>query len=68
MGVNSHNNKYQLFGWTRQGLEPMIYRTWGEHANHYATDAMNVVDYGFQVRRVKTTTSKLVYVAPVFII
>ena len=26
-------------GLTRPGFEPMFYRTWGEHANHYATDA-----------------------------
>ena len=28
------------FGLTRPGLEPTIYRTRGEHANHYATDAV----------------------------
>jgi hypothetical protein len=28
-----------VFGITRPGLEPMIYRTRGQHANHYATDA-----------------------------
>jgi hypothetical protein len=28
-----------VFGLTRLGLEPTIYRTRGEHANHYATDA-----------------------------
>ena len=29
-----------VFGMTRPGLEPTIYRTRGEHANHYATDAV----------------------------
>ena len=35
------SNKYQflVFGLTWLGLEPTIYHTWGEHANHYATDA-----------------------------
>ena len=28
-----------VFGVTRLGLKPTIYRTWGEHANHYTTDA-----------------------------
>jgi hypothetical protein len=36
------NNKYHtiVFGLTRSGLEPMIYRTRGEHPNHYTTDAV----------------------------
>ena len=29
-----------VFGLTRPGLEPMIYRTRGEHTNHYATNAV----------------------------
>ena len=29
-----------VFGLTRPGLEPMIYCTRGEPANHYATDAV----------------------------
>jgi hypothetical protein len=32
-----------VFGITRPGLEPMIYRTWGQYANQYATDAVFVV-------------------------
>jgi hypothetical protein len=28
------------FGLTRSGLEPTIYRTRGEHTNHYTTDAV----------------------------
>ena len=27
--------------WTRPELEPTIYHTWGEHANHYTTGAVN---------------------------
>jgi hypothetical protein len=34
------NNNFIVFGLTRQVLEPMIYRTRGEHANHYTTDAI----------------------------
>ena len=30
----------QVFGLTRLGLQPMIYHTGGEHANHYTTDAV----------------------------
>jgi hypothetical protein len=29
-----------VIGWTRPGLEPTIYLTGGEHANHYATDVV----------------------------
>ena len=34
---------FLVFGLTRSGLEPMIYRTRGEHANHFTTDAV-VID------------------------
>ena len=34
------NTKFTVFGLTRPGLEPTIYRTWGEHVNHYTTDAI----------------------------
>jgi hypothetical protein len=30
------NTNFIAFGWTRQGLEPTIYHTWGIHANHVA--------------------------------
>ena len=33
------NNNFMVFGLTA-GLEPTIYRTRDEHANHYATDAV----------------------------
>ena len=34
------NTNFIIFDLTRPGLEPTIYRTWGKHANHYATDAV----------------------------
>ena len=34
------NTKFIVFSLTRPGLEPTIYRTRGEHANYYATDAV----------------------------
>jgi hypothetical protein len=33
------NTNVIVFGLTGPGLAPTIYRTRGEHANHYATDA-----------------------------
>ena len=36
------NTNFKVFGLTRPGLEPTIYRTRGEHANHYTTDAVLV--------------------------
>jgi hypothetical protein len=38
-GEATHTN-FIVFGLTRLGLEPTIYRTGGEHANHYTTDAL----------------------------
>jgi hypothetical protein len=34
------NTNFIVFGLTRTGLELTIYRTQGEHANYYATDAV----------------------------
>jgi hypothetical protein len=34
------NTNFIVFGLTPPGLEPTIYRTRGEHANHYTTDAV----------------------------
>ena len=31
-----------VFGLTRPGLKPTIYRTWGKYANHYTTDAVQM--------------------------
>ena len=32
-----------IFGFTRSGLEPMIYHIWDKHANHYTTDAVRPI-------------------------
>ena len=37
------NTNFIVFGLQLSGLEPTIYHTWGEHANHYATDAVSIV-------------------------
>jgi hypothetical protein len=37
--IEKTNTNFIVFGLTRSGLEPTIYRTRGEHANHYTTDA-----------------------------
>jgi hypothetical protein len=31
-----------VFGFTRPGIKPTIYLTRGEHANHYAIDAVDI--------------------------
>jgi hypothetical protein len=36
-------NLYIVFGMTRPGLEPTIYRTRGKHSNHYATDVVRII-------------------------
>ena len=36
-----------VFGLTRPGLEPTIYHTQDEHANHYATYAVTNYCYNF---------------------
>jgi hypothetical protein len=38
-GEATHTN-FIVLGLTRWGLEPTIYRTRGEHANHYTTDTV----------------------------
>jgi hypothetical protein len=38
-----------VFGLTRLGIDPTIYRTRGEHANHYASDAVCVFFFFFCV-------------------
>jgi hypothetical protein len=42
------NTNAIVFGLTGPGLDPTIYRTLGEHANHYATDAV-------QIKRISST-------------
>ena len=36
------NTNFIVFGLNRSVLEPTIYHTQGEHANHYATEAVNI--------------------------
>ena len=40
------NNNFIVIGLTRAGFESTIYRTQGEHANHYATDVVQTVSGG----------------------
>jgi hypothetical protein len=37
---DASNNNLIIFSLTRSGLEPTIYRTSGDHANHYTTDVV----------------------------
>jgi hypothetical protein len=37
--AEKQQNNYIVFGLTRPGLEPLIYRTLGEHVYHFNTDA-----------------------------
>jgi hypothetical protein len=34
------NTNFMIFGLTRPGIEPTIYRIRDEHANHYTTNAV----------------------------
>ena len=45
------NTNFIVFGLTQPGLKSTIYRTRGEHANHYATDAvfMNITQTKFEM-------------------
>ena len=36
----SANTNFIVFGLTHPGFEPTIYRTRGEHANHYTTNVV----------------------------
>jgi hypothetical protein len=38
------NTNFLVFGLTRPGLEPMIYHTRSEYANHYTNDAVSEFD------------------------
>jgi hypothetical protein len=46
-----------VFGLTRPGLEPTIYRTQGEHANHYTTDVVRWILICLIVVQENKTTS-----------
>jgi hypothetical protein len=43
LSAETTNTNFIVFGLTQPGLEPMIYHTQGEHANHYTTDAVFLV-------------------------
>ena len=36
------NTNFDIFGSTRPGIEPTTFRTRGEQANHYATEAVDI--------------------------
>jgi hypothetical protein len=41
LSAEATNINFIVFGFSQQELEPMIYHTRGEHANHYATDEVH---------------------------
>jgi hypothetical protein len=43
------NTNFIVFALTRSGLEPTIYGTQGEHANHYTTDAVPMLCFQYVV-------------------
>ena len=40
---NKQHTNFIVFGLNRSGLEPTIYNTRGEHANHYTTDVVSLL-------------------------
>ena len=46
------NTNFLVFGMTRSGLEPTIYRTRGMHANHYTTDDGILFDSLFNLSKI----------------
>ena len=40
LGREAAKTNFIVFGLTRQGLEPMIYRTRAKHVDHYTTNAV----------------------------
>ena len=55
------NNNFSVFVLTRPGLEPTIYRTRGEYANHYATDAVRSIEEGHTTQWPKETGQTLIH-------
>ena len=52
------NTDFIVFGLTRIWLEPTIYHTRGEHANHYITNAFQHLPYkNLRMTKVKHTSS-----------
>jgi hypothetical protein len=57
------NTNFIVFGLTQPGLEPTIYCTQGEHANQYATNAINVIgDYMLLGFVVSSSTKKVPHI------
>jgi hypothetical protein len=62
-GEATHTN-FIVFSLTRSGIEPTIYRTRGEHANHYATDdrglllTRKLLHQGFLLVKLKSSLRK----------
>jgi hypothetical protein len=48
------NTNFIVLGLTRPGFEPTIYRTRGEHANHYTTDAVLLINAKILILTKKT--------------
>ena len=49
MSPYSHYPDSKVFGLTRMGLEPTIYRTWSKHSNQYTTDVVICHWYLYQM-------------------
>jgi hypothetical protein len=43
LSAEATNTNFIVFGLTQPWLEPTIYHTQGEHANHYTTDVVFLV-------------------------
>ena len=48
-GEGAYTN-FNVFGLTRPGIEPTTFRTRGEHANHYTTEAVSLKDHKLERR------------------
>jgi hypothetical protein len=53
------NTNFIVFGLTRPGLEPTIYRTLGQHSNHYTSDALNKNEICFMTMNINTLMIRL---------
>ena len=57
------NTNFIIFGLIRSGLEPTIYRTGGEPANHYATDAVQILENSDSLKDFFKIESRLLHKA-----
>jgi hypothetical protein len=60
------NTNFIVFGLTQPGLEPTIYRTRGEHTNHYATDGVHQKIDGSFIQNVFYFEHTTQYIAKLF--